>query len=160
MKLNWISGIIFLVLTLGIFAAITAAAKADKKFETRFSPEVPQTVGKDGRYTAGSPALYHVRISKALAWEKSKSYSKAARKAGVVLLIAGAIFLALYASGRVLWSGNLFFVLLALAFAAYLSAYLSAKENNWIEFTEAEYSVVGKDPALMEQKFIEKALIR
>jgi hypothetical protein len=161
--LNWkvgaIAGLALVLLFVGLKPRST-------EFKVTHFQEVQQTITEDGRYVAGSPEVYQVGISPALAWELSKSGTWFWRTAAWVALVGLAVFLALFAAGVISFgvgsvAGNyIIFVLLAIAAACYFAAYSAAFSNNYIELSKEKYDAVKGDKAKIEQLFREKPFIK
>lgn len=164
MKLKLIL-IVFAVVAVAI-GALTIGITQSKSFEVTHHSEVKQEVGKDGRYTAGSPEIYLVKISPALTWELSKNNTGVWRWVGIGLLVIAGLFIAAVNIGYIGFkagdsSGSyIAFVLICAGFACYLAAYSSAYANNFKELSPDEYNAVKDNQRAMEDLFRQTDYIR
>ena len=146
------------------FVAVTAyftismyGVKHNEKFAVKTSTAVEQTVDPEtGQYVAGSPAITHVKISPALAWEFSSQHNKVFIFLGYLLLLAlFALFIA--AALEYLPEGFPFNiavgVCLAIIMAFFFAAYSSMQQNNWIEMSPEKFEMVKDN---LEQLFRDK----
>lgn len=161
---DWRPGIICLVLLAGVFAGINYGITHSTKFEIRHSDEVLQTTTMDGRYVAGSPEIYQVKISKALVWELSRNNTKFWRSVAWFLLLILACFLLMFGNGWVSFGegGNpniLMFVIAGAALACYIAAFSSASENNWREISPERYQRVKDNPDSLKALFTDRDYI-
>lgn len=143
------------------FVFSVAYIKAGTKFGVRHSDKVEQTVNADGTYTAGSPELYHVDISRALAWELSGSYTKAFKTGAVIVLVLLFVVFISRALDWIEFPGNSFgwtvWVLMATAAGLLIAAYSSAFVSNFVEVSPQVYDRFKDNLA---ELFRNKALIR
>jgi len=126
------------------FTVAIGNIKSGKKFNVRYSPAVEQTVSPDGTYVAGSPEIYHVDISKSLAWELHKGYAKPFVIVGKIMLflLFGLFLLAAFEKLPVGFNFNLVaFVWLALIASLLFAAFSSAYVSNFIELSPEHYEI-------------------
>ena len=157
--------IVFAVVAVAI-VGLTIGITQSKSFKVTHHPEVKQEVTKDGRYTAGSPEIYKVNISKSLAWRLTKKNTAVWLFLGIGLLIAAGLFIAAVDIGYINFkagdnSGSyIAFAMICAGFACYLAAYSSAFANNFKELTPEEYNAVRDNQKAMEDLFRQTDYIR
>lgn len=150
---------VFLAVT-AVFFFVRAGIKSDKKFEVVKFEEVKPAVGPDGRAAVGSPEVYQVRISPALAWQKADGSARLWIVIGFVVLAFTAIYIGL-AGAEVLPSKpniHYAFVGLAITLACWLAAYSSRFVSNYVELGKDAYEQVKDNPAALEKLFDKKLL--
>jgi hypothetical protein len=116
--------------------------QSGKEFNVRHSPAVEQTVNADGTHTAGSPEIYHVDISKSLAWELHKGYSKPFIAVGKIMLALLSMLFLLAAFEKLPPSfpfNLVVFAWLAVIMALLLAAFSSAYTSNFLELSPQDY---------------------
>lgn len=165
-KFNWKLGLIGFFALAGLFLALTIGIKKSKDFKVQHFQEVKSEVGVDGRAAVGSPEIYQVRMSAALAWELSSKYTGVWRTIALILIIAFGAFVALYGSGVISFGigtnapNYVAFLIWALAAACYFGAYSSAHNSNYRDLTKDQYEAVKGDPVKLRALFTDKPIIR
>lgn len=144
-KFNWR---MFALITLVIFGAFQIATwyiKSQKKFNVRHSEAVEQTVTSTGGYVAGSPEIYKVDISPALAWEKARVHNAVWHNLALILIVLTAVFITLMGTNTIelnpRGAGAIVFVTLGLALACWFAAYSSLFSNNFVELNKETYEL-------------------
>lgn len=143
-----------------VFFFVRAGIKSDNKFEVVKFNEVKSEVGADDRAPVGSPEVYQVRISPALAWKKADGSARLWIVIGFVVLALTSIYIGL-AGAEVLPSKpniHYAFVGLAITLACWLAAYSSRYVSNYVELSKDAYEQVKDNPAALEKLFDKKLI--
>lgn len=132
--------IISLVALFAIGAGATSLIKKQTEYKIEHKAEVPQTVGEDGRYQAGSPEQYWIDPAPATVWKLTKS--KRWRTAAIIVLILVCVYLGACGAGAAVYNHKVFFGGLVAAAACWIAAYSSALDNNTRKLSPSEYEAV------------------
>lgn len=138
--MNWKVIIISLVALFAIGAGATGLIKRQTEYKIEHKPEVPQTVGADGRYQAGSAEQYWIDPAPALVWKLTKS--KGWRTAAIIVLILTCIYLGVCGADAIGYNRHYLFIGLVASAACWLAAYASALDNNTRKLSPSEYNAV------------------
>jgi hypothetical protein len=144
-----------------LLVIIFVGISSSNSFKETHNDAIPQTVGADGRYQAGSAEFTRIEISPALALELS---DHTWMWVGGILLGLLGIFILLVSTNVVTFDGpapsRISFALLGAILLCFFAAYSSAFANNDIELTPDQYNIVKGDKAKIEQLFRDKELVR
>jgi hypothetical protein len=157
-KTTWIATAVFAVVAI-VFIFCTQYIKSQKHFKVVHFSEVKSEVGPDGRAAVGSPEVFQVQISPALAWEKGDHNVAGWRNFSLIMLILSAVYIALAQTGVITGSIQFAFVGLAISLASYFAAYSSAFSNNYKEISAQQYELLKDNPAALKALF-DKPLIK
>lgn len=141
------------------FVLASAHINSQKEFNVVHFAAVSTEPGEDGRAAAGSPEVYQVQISPALAWQKGDGSVKAFRNIAMVILLLVAAYLALVETNKISGSIHYAFIGLVIAAACYFGAYSSAFANNYKELSKEQYEQVKDNPEALKALF-DKPLIK
>ena len=138
-----------------VFFLVRAGIRADNKFEVVHFEEVKSEPGPDGRAAVGSPEVYQVRISPALAWNKADGGANIWIIIGFIVLALTAVYIGLAAADVLPSKPNIHyaFVGLAITLACWLAAYSSRFVSNYVELSKAQYEQVKDNPEALEKLF-------
>lgn len=150
---------ICLAVTVAIFFGVRGLILSDNKYPVKHFTEVERTTDKFGRTPAGSPEVFQVQISPALAWKKGDSGSVTWIVIGFVIVALTAVYAAL--AHLFIIKGNIHyaFVGMALTLACWLAAYSSRFVSNYVELSKTEYELVKDNPQALEKLF-DKPLLK
>lgn len=143
-----------------VFIFVHLYIKSNTNFHVVHFQEVEQKVDEDGKYTAGSPEVYHVEISPSLCWELSKNGTGAWRFFAWLLIAVAAIYISLAASNKIHGNNLHVFVILALSLGCYIGAYSSAFSNNYVEVSKEKYEQIKDNKSELKQLFLDRDLIK
>lgn len=144
-----------------VFFLVQAGIKSDKKFEVVHFEEVKPEVGPDGRAAVGSPEVFQVRISPALAWAKADGPAKRWIVIGFVVLVFTAVYIGMAAANVLPSKPNIHFAFvgLAITLACWIAAYSSRFVSNYVELSKEQYEQVKDNPEALEKLF-DKPIIK
>lgn len=159
MKKEILAALSVLAVVAAVFVIATMAIRSNNKFKVVHFAEEKSVVGADGRASVGSPEVYQINISPALAWKKMDSKVKAWRNIAIILLLVTAVYIGLSSTGQIQGSIHLAYVGLALSLASFFAAYSSAFVSNYKELNKEEYELIKDDQKAIEALF-DKPLIK
>jgi len=142
-EFNWKVFAIATAIIYFVFQMFTWYVKSQKEFRVTYHSAVEQTPTENGGYVAGSPALYTVEISPALAWEKAKADNKVWHNISLILIVLAAVFITLMAMETFEMDPKgadaILFVLLGFAIACWFAAYSSLFVSNSVDVSPQVY---------------------
>lgn len=149
--MTYVSMLLFIVIAI-------IYVKSNNEIKVDHFAAIPQTVGADGRYTAGSQEFYVAHISPSLTWDIEQP--SVWLILGIVVLAVAGIFLALWATDRIQpdrgSGGVMTFGFFAVAATMIFAAFSTRLANTTIQLTPEQYEAVKGNQKAMEQLFINK----
>ena len=105
-SINWKAGLIAAIVLAAVFIGMTAYVKSQKEFKVTHFDAVEQTVDADGGYVAGSPEVYKLDISGALAWKMTGEKTKVYKVLAWVIIGLVVLFVLIVASDLIDFGTN------------------------------------------------------